>query len=150
MQCDSCDIKSVIYQYADFLDRGDLRGVAAMFSHGKIVARDAQGKEVDIVGEEAVYELYQTFTRLYEDKGTPHTKHMTSNVMVAIDPGGDRATAQAYAVVFQSLEDFPLQPIIGVRYYDKFEKVEQGWRFIERKIDSDLFGDLSKHLLQPI
>jgi ketosteroid isomerase-like protein len=150
MQCDSCDIKNVIYQYADYLDRGDLRRVAAMFSHGKIIALDAQGKETDVVGEEAVYAMYQAFTRLYEDNGSPHTKHMTSNIMVDVAPGGAVATAQAYAVVFQSVGDFPLQPIIGVRYYDTFEKTVRGWRFTERKIESDLFGDLSKHLLQPL
>ena len=150
MQCDICAIKNVIYQYADHLDRGDLRGVAAMFKHGRIIAGDANGDEAQVVGEEAVYAMYQSFTRLYSDNGTPHTRHMTSNVMVDVDPGGETASAQAYAVVFQALEDFPLQPIIGVRYYDKFEKSGQGWRFTERRIDSDLLGDLSKHLLQAI
>jgi len=150
MQCDICAIKNVIYQYADYLDRGDLRSVAAMFSHGKILAPNADGTDTQIVGEEAVYAMYSSFTRLYEDNGTPHTKHMTSNVMVDIEPGGAAASAQAYAVVFQSVQGFPLQPIIGVRYYDRFEKVQQGWRFTQRKIESDLFGDLSKHLLQPL
>ena len=148
MHCDICEIKNVIYQYADFLDRGDLLGVATMFSHGKIIARDGEGRETAIVGEEAVHAMYQSFTRLYEDNGTPHTKHMTSNVMVNIEPGGETATAQAYAVVFQAVDDFPLQPIISVRYYDRFEKADEGWRFAAREIDSDLIGDLSRHLLQ--
>ena len=148
MQCDICEIKNLIYQYADYLDRGDLRGVAAMFKHGTIVAQGQGGKDACITGEEAVYAMYQSFTRLYEDNGTPHTKHMTSNVMVDVDAGGESARAQAYAVVFQSLDDFPLQPIIAVRYHDRFEKGEHGWRFAERKMDPDLFGDLSRHLLQ--
>lgn len=60
------------------------------------------------------------------------------------------ASSQAYAVVFQAVDDFPLQPIIGVRYYDKFAKSDDGWLFTERRMDSHLFGDLSRHLLQEI
>lgn len=53
-------------------------------------------------------------------------------------------------MVFQAVDDFPLQPIIGVRYYDKFAKSDDGWLFTERRMDSHLFGDLSRHLLQEI
>ena len=60
------------------------------------------------------------------------------------------ASSQAYAVVFQAVDGFPLQPIIGVRYYDKFAKSDDGWHFTERRMDSHLFGDLSRHLLQEI
>jgi hypothetical protein len=94
--------------------------------------------------------MYSSFTRLYQDNGSPHTKHMTTNVMVDVDEAGDTASAQAYAVVFQAVDDFPLQPIIGVRYYDKFAKSEDGWHFTERQIVSHLFGDLSRHLLQEV
>jgi hypothetical protein len=150
MQCEVCAIKNLIYQYADHLDRGDLRSVAALFRHGKIIAGTADGTASEVVGEDAVYAMYDAFTRLYEDDGTPHTQHMTSNVMVDVDPAGAVASAQACAVVFQAAPGFALQPIIAVRYYDTFEKVQQGWRFTRRKIESDLFGDLSQHLLQAI
>jgi hypothetical protein len=75
--------------------------------------------------------------------------------MVDVAADGATATAQSYAVVFQAVDDFPLQPIIGVRYYDTFAndtlaKSAGGWRFTERKIESHLFGDLSRHLLQPV
>ena len=75
---------------------------------------------------------------------------MTTNVITEVMPGATSASASCYAVVFQSVEDFPLQPVIGVRYYDKFARSEQGWRFEERKIESHLLGDLSRHLLQPL
>ena len=150
MPCDSCEIKNVIYRYADLIDRGNLRAVAAMFSQGKIVAVDGDGQRSEIVGEEAVYGMYTSFTRLYQDNGSPHTKHMTTNVIVDIDKTGNTASSQAYTVVFQAVDDFPLQPIIGVRYYDKFAKSEDGWHFTERQMDSHLFGDLSRHLLQDI
>ena len=54
MQCDSCGIKNLIYQYADYLDRGDLRSVAALFDGGRLVALMQGGAESEIVGEQAV------------------------------------------------------------------------------------------------
>jgi hypothetical protein len=75
---------------------------------------------------------------------------MTTNVLVDVKPGGERASAQSCAVVFQALEDFPLQPIIGVRYLDTFVRVGDGWRFEQRKIENWLSGDLSRHLLRQI
>jgi len=150
MPCDSCEIKNVIYQYADHIDRGNLRGAAALFRHGKLIATDDQGRENEIVGEEAVYALFSAFTRLYPDNGTPHTMHMTSNVRVDVDANGNTASAQAYATVFQAVDDLPLQAIIGVRYQDRFEKTTRGWRFTERRIESQLSGELGHHLLRPV
>ena len=150
MQCDSCDVKNLIYQYADYLDRGDLRSVAALFDGGRLVAVMEGGAESEIVGEQAVHDMYRSFTRLYDDDGTPHTLHMTTNVIVEVDEDGLSASSRSYAVVFQAVDDFPLQPIIGVRYYDRFSKLSGNWAFNERKIESHLMGDLSRHLLQPI
>ena len=148
MNCDSCEIKNLLYQYADFLDNGDLAGVAQMFEHAKLVGVASDGSENVTEGAAAVEAMYQSFTRIYEDNGTPHTQHVTTNAIVKVADDNRQASCKSYAVVFQSVDDFPIQPIIGVRYYDKFEKVDGVWRFSERKIDSRLFGDLSRHLLQ--
>ena len=145
MSCDHCAIKNLIYQYAHHIDHGDLEAVAAMFGQGRIVAVDGQGGDAHIVGAEAVLALYRSYTRIYDDNATPHTLHMTSNVLVEVE--GDRASAKSYAMVFQALDSFPLQAIIGVRYYDQFVRAGAGWRFAERRIDTHLVGDLSRHLL---
>ena len=150
MSCDSCEIKNLIYQYADYIDRGELRKVAAMFRDAKMIGVTSDGRENVSEGEHAIYENYRAYTRIYADNGTPHTKHVTTNVMVHVDNDGQSAKAQAYAIVFQMLEQFPLQPIIGVSYYDRFRKCGGKWQFAERKIESQLFGDLSQHLLQPM
>jgi len=150
MQCDSCEIKNLIYRYADYLDRGDLDAVVALLKGGRLIALMADGGESEIVGEQAIHDMYRSFTRLYEDNGTPHTLHMTTNIIVEVAEGGLSASSRSYAVVFQALDDFPLQPIIGVRYYDRFSKTAESWAFNERKIESYLLGDLSRHLLQPI
>ena len=149
MVCDACEIKNLLYTYADRIDRGDLEGVADMFTHANLINRGASGEKIVLEGREGALATYRNFTRLYEDNGTPHTKHVTTNVIVEVDDSGVAASTRAYAVVFQAVDDFPLQPIIGVRYYDRFEKIDGKWRFSEREIESDLFGDLSRHLLQP-
>jgi len=148
MNCDSCDIKALIYRYAQHIDNGDLESAAALFANGKLVVTDAGGRAVEIVGAAAVRALYQSYTRLYEDDGTPHTLHMTSNVLVDMTEGATTASASSYAVVFQALQDFPLQPIIGVRYHDQFVKLGSEWQFAERRIETYLHGDLSQHLLR--
>ena len=49
MSCDSCDIKALIYRYAQYIDNGDLEGAAALFANGKLVATDAEGNVVEVV-----------------------------------------------------------------------------------------------------
>lgn len=150
MNCDACDIKNLIYRYADYIDRGQLKAVARLFERGRLIAVDGAGDEQELVGVEAIAAMYAAFTRLYEDDGTPHTQHLTSNVIVEVEEGGQRAAASCYAVVFQALEDFPLQPIIGVRYQDVFEKAGEQWYFASRRIETRLTGDLGQHLLKPV
>ncbi|MCB1728893.1 MAG: nuclear transport factor 2 family protein [Pseudomonadales bacterium] len=149
MECASCAIKQLIYQYAHYLDGGDLAAVAGLFSRGKIIAAGGEG-DTTIEGAEAVAALYASFTRLYPDDGTPHTLHLTSNIVVDLEDDGAAAGAQSSAVVFQAVDGFPLQPIIGVRYEDRFRKAPGGWYFTERRIDTRLVGDLSKHLLRGV
>lgn len=148
MSCPSCDIKKLIYRYADHIDRGELAAVAALFKQGRIIATDGEGKNNEIIGEEAIHAMYSAFTRLYPDNNTPHTLHMTTNVIVDVDNDGITASAQSYATIFQAVPGLPLQAIIAVRYRDRFEKSATAWHFIERRIEPQLSGDLSHHLLQ--
>jgi len=148
VSCDSCEIQSLLYDYAFHLDNGDFDSMAELFSHAKLVAGDGSGLEIE--GVDNIAGLYKEHTRIYPDDGTPHTQHVTTNAIVKVDANGVNAECKSYAIVFQSTDDFPIQPIIGVQYFDKFKKVHDGWRFSERKIVSRLFGDLSRHLLKPI
>jgi hypothetical protein len=150
MECDVCAIKNLIYRYAEHMDRGELDKVAGLFAHGRVIGADGEGNESVAEGAAAVEAMYRSFARLYEDDGTPHTQHVTTNVRVELEDDGQRARAHSYAVVFQALGDFPLQPIIGVRYRDRFERADGAWRFTERRIIGRLFGDLSRHLLRPV
>ena len=132
MVCPGCAIKNLVYRYD-----GDM-----------VMGTDA-GPDRVLTGAAAIGAMYRDFTRIYDDDSSPHTMHMTSNVMVEVADDGAKASASSYAVVFQAVDGFPLQPIIGVRYSDRFERTARGWYFTWRRIEPRLVGDLSHHLLRP-
>ncbi len=137
------EIENLIYRYAALIDGGDLAAVAALFRDACIVAPDGG----ETAGEAAVLALYQASTRIYPDTGTPCTQHVTTNVAIELDAGGQAAVARSRFTVFQALPDFPLQAIIAGRYLDRFACHEGRWEFRRREMYPELLGDLSRHLL---
>lgn len=135
-------IENLIYTYAERIDAGDLEGVAQLFTNGEIAA-PTEGSLVQ--GYDAVLAMYQTATKIYEDSGTPMTRHITTNVIIETD--GDEASSRSCFTVVQGTSEFPLQPIISGRYRDSFRKTDAGWEFARREMHVDLVGDLSAHLL---
>ena len=49
--------------------------------------------------------------------------------------------------MLQQTDELALQPIIAGAYVDSFEKVDGAWRYVEKRMGTRLFGDLSQHLL---
>lgn len=140
---DHLAIERLLYEYAARIDAGDFPGVGALFADGAVALPD--GTRI-AEGSEAVEALYVATTRRYDD-GTPHTKHVTTNITVDLDTTGDRAAVRSYFTVFQGLADFPLQAIISGRYEDLVERLDGAWAFRERRMHPELYGDLSRHLL---
>jgi hypothetical protein len=137
-------IQNLIYRYCDRIDRADFAGLAQLFEHAQI---HVPALPAPVQGVAAIEAMYAQFTRVYPQTGTPRTKHVTSNVI--IEPAGESAArSQSYILVHQATEALPLQPIIGGRYFDRFAKVHGVWRFTERRMEMELFGNLSAHLLQ--
>ena len=136
-------IEALVYRYAELLDGGDLDGVAALFAHA-----DWRPGTRDFVahGTDEVRRMYDGVI-IYED-GTPHTKHVITNLVIDHEDGAAEATARSYFTVLQA-NDGVLQPIIAGRYHDRFEQVDGDWRFAERIIHPDLQGDLSRHMRGP-
>ncbi len=135
------EIERLILIYAERIDAGDFKGVAELFDRGTIYG---PGRVEGARGSDAVQRLYESTTRRYED-GTPKTKHVTSNLIFEIEENA--AEVRSYFTVFQSLPDFPLQPIISGRYRDRFKRLHGTWCFVERHMIPELYGDLSRHLL---
>lgn len=138
------EIARLIHLYAERVDLGDFEGVAELFRHAGM---SAEGSDHVDRGYEEVLRRYIDWTRRLEDNGTPHTKHVTTNVILDIDTEKGTASGRSYFTVFQQTDKLPLQPIISGRYRDRFVRGDGAWRFEHRHIVSDLFGDLSQHLL---
>lgn len=134
-------IVELMNEYCYRIDRGDLQGFADLFSDGTwLVQGDPTGGDT---GSAAVMETLKNII-LYD--GKPNTKHVMSNILIQVDPGGDTASAQCYLTVYQAVPpDFPLQPIFIGHYYDSFSCADGSWRFSLRDIKPDLAGDLSHH-----
>lgn len=139
-------IQNLIFRYAELIDAGDFDGLGELFTHGRIVASDG-ANHTEVKGAAAVTAMYEASTRRYPDAGTPHTKHVTSNVIVEFDETSDRAAARSYFTVLQQLDDMALQPIISGRYHDAFHLIDRTWWFDRREMIVDQVGDLSRHLL---
>jgi 3-phenylpropionate/cinnamic acid dioxygenase small subunit len=139
-------IANLVFTYAERIDAGDFDGVAELFRHGEITV---SGSDVRRSGVDEVRAMYEGWTRRYED-GTPHTKHVTTNLIIEVDEGRGTATCRSYFTVLQQTNELPLQPIIAGRYHDRFDRVDGAWRFGQRLMITDLVGDLSRHLLQSL
>ena len=84
------------------------------------------------------------------DDGTPRTKHVTTNLAINVDEEAGTATARSYFTALQALPDLPLQTIVAGRYHDRFERRDGEWRFVDRRVRTDLVGDVSRHLRRPV
>ncbi len=61
--------------------------------------------------------------------------------------GGDTAAARSTFCVVQHTEAISLQPIVVGRYQDSFARDDHGWYFTERRVDIEMLGDVSDHLV---
>ena len=136
-------IESLIARYAELVDDGDFAGVGALLAEATFT-----GGAGSVSGGNAIEQMLRDNLILYED-GTPRTKHVTTNLAIEVDEDAGTAAARSYFTVLQALPDLPLQPIAGGRYHDRFERRDGQWRFVERRVRTDLVGDVSRHLRHP-
>lgn len=133
-------IRTLIHRYAELIDLGALDAVAELFAHA--TWRSSMRDDV-LRGTEEVRRAYDGVV-LYD--GIPRTKHVITNVMVELADDENAADARSYFTVLQARPDLPLQAILAGRYYDRFERAEDQWRFADRMIVPDFIGDLGRHI----
>lgn len=131
-------ITALVHEYAYRLDAGDLDGVAALFEHAELGSTRHDRRYRGAREARTIYDNV-----IIHDDGTPKTLHQLTNVTVQVE--GDRATARSYFTVLQ-VARLGLHPILAGEYRDRFERVDDAWRFTERIFDPRLFGDLSSHM----
>ncbi len=141
MISDEQAIRNLLFTYAERIDRGDITGMARLFEHAAYRA----GDQAPLTDWREVERLNQSLVLLYED-GTPKTQHVTTNVLIELEPGSAAASARSRFTVLQAAPGAALQVIVAGRYHDRFEKVDGAWRFSARHIFMDLIGDLTRHL----
>ena len=145
MSDDAREIENLVYTYAERIDAGDLDGVAALFTHGRICGMKDGPPETVFAGEARVRNMYDMAVRLHDD-GTPKTKHLTTNVRIHVDDATGTARGSAYYCVTQATPELPLQVIVTGHYEDTFHVVGGAWWFDSRTMFVDQVGDTSQHL----
>jgi 3-phenylpropionate/cinnamic acid dioxygenase small subunit len=132
---DSRAIENLIATYAELVDAGDFAAVHATFTGGA----------GSVTGADAIEQMLRANVIVYDD-GTPRTKHIVTNIVVEIDDAAGTAVSRCTFTVMQALPDLALQPIAVGRYHDRFERRDGPWHFVERRVQTDLVGDMSRHL----
>ncbi|MEV5709034.1 nuclear transport factor 2 family protein [Actinoallomurus sp. NPDC052274] len=135
-------IENLIARYAELVDDGDFAGLDALFAGATFV-----GSAAPVSGRGEVEKMFRETVIVYDD-GTPRTQHVTTNLAIEVDEEAGTATARSYVTVLQALPDLPLRPIAAGRYQDRFERRDDQWRFLERRVRITLVGDVSRHLRQ--
>jgi 3-phenylpropionate/cinnamic acid dioxygenase small subunit len=140
---DKLEITELLYRYAELIDAGDFDGV------GRLLARSTFGGPASgsVSGADNIAKLFAMTTRRYPEHGnTPRTRHLVLNPVVELSGDGTAATRSTFCVM-QDTETVSIQPIVVGRYYDAFARDDQGWYFTERKVDIQMIGDVSAHLM---
>ena len=143
MSADKLEITELLYRYAELIDAGDFDGV------GRLLARSTFGGPASgsVSGADNIAKLFAMTTRRYPEHGnTPRTRHLVLNPVVELSGDGTAATRSTFCVM-QDTETVSIQPIVVGRYYDAFARDDQGWYFTERKVDIQMIGDVSAHLM---
>jgi 3-phenylpropionate/cinnamic acid dioxygenase small subunit len=133
-------IENLIATYAELVDDGDFAGVGILLANATFT-----GGAGSMSGRDAIEKMLRDSLIVYDD-GTPRTKHVTTNVAIEVDEEASTAVSRSYFTVVQALPDLALQPIVSGRYQDRFERRDGQWRFVERRVQTDLVGDVSRHL----
>ena len=136
-------IQNLIARYAELVDDGDFAAVGMLLADATFT-----GGAGSVSGRDAIESMLRDSLIVYDD-GTPRTKHLTTNVAIEIDEESGTAVSRSYFTALQALPNLTLQPIVSGRYQDRFERRDGRWRFVERRVLTDLVGDMSRHLRQP-
>jgi 3-phenylpropionate/cinnamic acid dioxygenase small subunit len=140
-------IINLLNRYSDAVDRGDFEMVGALFREADIYFPGSDEIATRANSDQNLGTSLSEWTRIYPDTGNPKTRHLCVNPIVDFETA-TRARVQSYFVVFQATEKLPLQAVITGTYRDVLIKVDETWKFIERREIIGQFGDLSAHLLK--
>jgi ketosteroid isomerase-like protein len=136
-------IRALTYEYTFRLDRGDFAGVAELLADGRL-RMDAKGMNGEPMhGAAAIETFYAGQVVTYD--GDPRTRHLITNHVVEVDAAERTATGECYFTVLQAVPRQPAGIVVVGRYHDRFERVDEVWRFTEKVIQVDYLGAIGEH-----
>lgn len=131
------EIENLIH--AHLVDAGDFAGVGALLADAAF-----SGASGTMRGADAIERMLCARLIVHQD-GVPRTKHLTTKCR---DRNRRARRDGAVAVGLHcpaGCARRALQPIVSGRYADRFERRREGrWCFAERRVVSDLVGDVSQ------
>jgi 3-phenylpropionate/cinnamic acid dioxygenase small subunit len=133
-------ITNLIARYAELVDDGDFAGVGILLADATFT-----GGASSVSGRDAIEKMLRDSLIIYDD-GTPRTRHVTTHFAIEVDGEAGTAVSRSYFNALQALPDLALEPIVSGRYRDRFERRDGQWHFVERRVRTDLVGDVSRHL----
>jgi ketosteroid isomerase-like protein len=139
----SQEMANLLYGYAELMDAGNFAAIGELLADAVV---SMEGSHKTTTGADAITAEYQKWSQIYET-GTPKTKHIITNLIVAPDDTGDSVQARSYFTVLQAVEGvLPLQPILAGRYRHSFTRIDGEWRCTAMHVVWDLVGTLTAHL----
>ena len=137
-------IANLLYRYAEMVDAGQFEDLALeLFAHARFIVAPEPAEPVDGA---TMARLIASTTIRYQD-GTPRTKHVITNPLIAVDEKAGVASCRSYYTVFQQTDGLALQPVVAGRYHDSFARIDGEWCFTLRDYTMiDMVGDTSQHL----
>jgi 3-phenylpropionate/cinnamic acid dioxygenase small subunit len=128
---DRLELAELAYVYASALDERDVEGFAALFTqegHRGVYEPDS---DVALLGYDGRARIADAMA-LLDPYG--ETMHVVSNHRVQVD--GDEAAGVVYCLAHHNtVRDGVMRNLVmTIRYYDRYRRGGEGWRFSHRKI----------------
>ena len=134
---DTDEITALVHAYARLLDDGDVDAVAALFEHS---TWRSLPNGTTLRGSAEVRPVYE---QLLAQDGPARTKHLLTNLSIAVEPGAATGSSHCYWTVLRSTPGEPIEITLSGQYTDTFEKIGHAWRFTDRLITVDLTGEVT-------
>jgi len=128
---DRLAISDLFVRYATALDEGDVETVVDCFT-------DDATLESPVIGAIAGHPAIRAFAARFaaQRAGGVQFRHMITNIAAEIEPGGDRARATAYLLVFIT-RDGQSRRLPPGRYQCETVRKGGAWRFSRRVVIHD-------------
>ena len=117
-------IRALLQRYARAVDERDIDALAGLFHPG-----------AEITGSRGTQSREEWLSDMRAPRSFPRSMHVLGEPLIELDAGGDRATADTYAVVYQLGDQKAGQGdlTLGMRYLDQMVLLDGGWVIAHRQ-----------------